>query len=177
MSVLPVPSAFETRSNATFDAIMWAFARPGMTRDLPEEGMAQIVEALIDRECAVHCANPELANVARAAGALMVAPDAADHIFVEDVPLALLDQLRCGSDLHPDDGATLIACADLSGGSRVRMTGPGVDGKIELLIGGLPADFWHRRARAMRYPMGFEILLVDGARILGVPRSTVVEVL
>ena len=29
----------------------------------------------------------------------------------------------------------------------------------------------------MRYPMGFEIFLVDGARILGVPRSTVVEVL
>lgn len=177
MGVYPVASAFEARSNAVFNAVMWALARPGLVRQLPETGMAQIVEALIDRECAVHCAPPDVAHLAERTGARLVAPDAADHVFVEDVPLALLDQLRCGSDLHPDDGATLVATADLSTGQRLRLTGPGVDGAVCLTVGGLASGVWHHRARIMRYPMGFEILLVDGARVLGIPRSTIVEVL
>lgn len=177
MSVHPVPSEFEARTNAAFDAIMWAFARPGLMRDLPEAGMSQIVEALIDRECSVHCQDPDLAEMARRTGAVMVAPEDADHVFVTDVPLSLLDQVRCGSDLHPDDGATLVAEADLSAGARLRLTGPGIAGDVIVTVGGLPGDFWPRRARAMRYPMGFEILLVDGQRLLGVPRSTTVEVL
>ena len=177
MSVVPVPSAFEARSNAAFKAILWSLARPGLVHEMPESGMAQIVEALIDRECAGHCTSPELAHLAHNTGALMVAPELADHVFADDVPVTLLDCLRRGSDLHPDDGATLIAHAELTKGARLRMTGPGIDGAVEVMIGGLPGGFWQRRAQVMRYPMGFEILLVDGARILGVPRSTVVEVL
>lgn len=177
MSVHPVPSEFEARSNAVFDAIMWALARPGRLRDLPEPGMSQIVEALIDRECAVHCADPDLARTARRTGAALVAPEAADHVFLADVQAPLLEQLRCGSDLHPEDGATLVAAADFSTGCRLRLTGPGVDGEEIVTVGGLPGDVWQRRARAMRYPMGFEIVLIDGARILGLPRSTRAEVL
>lgn len=177
MSVHPVPSVFEARCNAAFDAIMWAIARPGLVRELPEVGMGQIVEALIDRECAVHCAAPELADTVKRTGAQIVAPGAADHVFVQDLSSALLDQLLCGSDLHPDGGATLVAAADLSTGLRLRLNGPGVDGAAIVSVGGLPGGFWQWRARAMRYPMGFEILLIDGSRILGVPRSTMVEVL
>jgi alpha-D-ribose 1-methylphosphonate 5-triphosphate synthase subunit PhnH len=29
----------------------------------------------------------------------------------------------------------------------------------------------------MRYPMGFEVFLVDGDRVLGLPRTTAVEVI
>ena len=177
MSVHPVPSDFEARCNAAFEAVMWAMARPGLVRDLPTTGMAQLVEALIDRECAVYCAEPGLAELAEKTGALAVAPDRADHVFVDDIPDRLLTQLNCGTDLHPDDGATLIAKADFSNGPQLRLTGPGIDGHVILSVGGLPHDFWQHRTRALRYPMGFEILLVDGARVLGIPRSTIVEVL
>ena len=43
MSLHPVPSDFEARCNATFDAVMWALARPGVMRDLPQAGLAQVV--------------------------------------------------------------------------------------------------------------------------------------
>lgn len=177
MGMHPVPSAFEARSNAVFDAVMWALARPGHVRDLPDRGMEQIVEALIDRECRVFCDNDALGQVAQRAGAQMAEVDVADHLFVDVIAAGVPERVRCGSDLHPDEGATLVVRADLSAGQQVRLSGPGVDGAVQVRIGGLPVDFWFRRAQMARYPMGFEMLLVDGARVLGVPRSTIVEVL
>ena len=177
MSVHPVPSAFEARCNATFEAVMWALSRPGLSREMPGPGMAQIAEALIDRECAVHCADPALAERLAQLGARLVGLAEADHVFVESVTPELPMLLRQGSDLHPEDGVTLIAPAVLGEGPEIQLTGPGVDGAVRLPVGGLPAGFWQARKRAMRYPMGFELLLVDGARMLGVPRSTTVEAL
>lgn len=178
MSLHPIPSEFEARTNATFDALMWALSRPGLIRALPGAGQAQIVEALIDRECGVHCTDPDLAAVASRAGAEIVALAAADHVFAALQPdLALLQNLRCGSDLYPEDGATLVLPADLDQGAALRLTGPGIDGSVTVSVGGLPDGFWQMRARVMRYPMGFELFLIDGARVMGVPRSTHVEVL
>lgn len=59
----------------------------------------------------------------------------------------------------------------------VRLTGPGVNGAVELQLDGLPAGFWQERARLIRYPMGFDLLFLDGDRLIGLPRSTKVEVL
>lgn len=173
----PLPSVLETRCNAAFKAVMWALSRPGVVRDLPEPGMGQILEALIDRECAVHCADPMLADMAARRGAIAVAIEEADHVFVADIMEDLPGRLRRGSDLYPEDGATLIAPAILGHGSRLRLSGPGVNGDLVIAVGGILAGFWQCRTRETRYPTGFEILLIDGVRLLGVPRTTMVEVL
>lgn len=176
MSVHPVPSAFEARTNATYEALLWALSRPGLIRDLPEQGQAQIVQALIDRECAVSCSDPGIEAVAARAGAAIVGPDAADHAFVG--PLGsndILRDLRQGSDLYPDEGATLVCDAKIGTGDPLKFTGPGCDGAVKIAIGGLPHGFWAERAQVMRYPMGFELFLVDGAKVIGIPRSTKVE--
>ncbi|MFN3662209.1 phosphonate C-P lyase system protein PhnH [Yoonia sp.] len=178
MTAHPAPSDFEAQTNATYAALMWALSRPGLIHDLPEAGQAQIIAALIDRECKVHSADPALTDVALRAGAALVEFDAADHVFAASLPQAdVLRQLRCGSDLYPEEGATLVLNADLSVGTALRLTGPGIDGAVELSVGGLPDGFWSERARSMRYPMGFEIFLIDGSRVLGLPRSTKAEVL
>jgi len=178
MGAYPQPSKFEVRSNATYDALMWAMARPGLARHLPAPGQAMIVEALIDRECAVYCNTPELGDLAAKVGAALVAPEAADHLFVDELPDSrFLRRLRCGSELYPDEGATLVMNAGLDRGQAVRLTGPGVDVAIDVSISGLPADFWAMRAKIMRYPVGFELVLVEGDRVVGIPRSTAVEVI
>lgn len=178
MTLTPQPSAFETRSNATYEALIWALSRPGLLRTLPDAGQAPICEALIDRECSVHCAPSDLAEQAARAGAALVAFPQADHVFLPALPRAeALRDLRIGSDLYPEEGATLVLDATLGSGTRLRLTGPGVEGAVEVAVDGLPEGFWQERARVMRYPMGFELFLVDGARVLGVPRSTHVEVL
>lgn len=178
MTAHPIPSDFEAHTNTTYAALMWALSRPGLIHNLPEAGQAQIIAALIDRECKVHCADPDLRDHVIRTGAALVSLDAADHVFAKLLPQAnVLRHLRCGSDLYPENGATLVLNADLSVGPALRLTGPGIDGVVDLSVGGLPDGFWSERARSMRYPMGFEIFLIDGSRVLGLPRSTKAEVL
>ena len=177
MTAHPVPSDFDLRTNAAFEALMWALSRPGLVRELPGPGMEPIVEALIDRECVVHCADPALSALAERLGAAVAGLETADHVFLNEVTETLPDMVRLGSDLYPEDGATVVARADLETGRALRLTGPGIDGAVTVRVGGVPEAFWRARDRAMRYPMGFELFLVDGSRVLGVPRSTKVEVL
>lgn len=173
---IPQPSAFETRTNASFDALMWALSRPGLVRRLPEPGMAALVDALIDRECRVHAVADDVAAQAARAGAELVEVAAADHIFAGRLnDLTILDAVSLGSDLYPETGATLILPATIGTGHSLRLTGPGVDGQVIVQVDGLPPGFWARRRVAMRYPMGFELFLVDGDQVLGLPRSTEVE--
>ena len=157
MSV-PVPSPEETRCNAAFDALMWALSRPGLVRDLPDPGPAVIAETLLDRECAAFSAMGDLTSVIARTGAELVPLDKADHVFLgADLTEADIDSLRglrLGSDLHPEDGATLILPAQIGTGTRLRLSGPGVDGAINISLGGLPDVLWSLRAAMMRYPMG-----------------------
>jgi len=177
MSALPMPSAEERRANCAFDALLWSLSRPGLKRTLPSEGEALIVEALIDRECAVFCADTLLIPAILRTGAHIAELHQADHAFLGALentePLRAVSQ---GSDLYPDDGATVIVRARFGAGERLRFSGPGVDGFEELAVSGLPQGFWQVRAQTMRYPMGFDLFLLDGADVIGVPRSTTVEV-
>ncbi|MEM8630411.1 MAG: phosphonate C-P lyase system protein PhnH [Pseudomonadota bacterium] len=174
----PVPSAEDTRANATYDALLWALSRPGQIRELPDTGEQQIIDALLDRECRVYAADPRLIPAILRSGAEVAELEEADHVFLGPLTsLGALPQICRGSDLYPDDGATVILSADLTKAPRLRLTGPGVDGSLDVGIGGLPIGFWQDRRRLMRYPMGFELFVLDGNRIMGLPRSTNVGVL
>ena len=177
MTPHPAPSDFEARTNATYDALMWALSRPGLPRDLSTPGQIGLAEALLDRESNVHCAEPELAGFVARTGAALVAPEDADHLFFDTLPDAdVLQRISLGSDLYPETGATLVCNGTIGAGQALRLTGPGCNGAVEVQLSGLPEGLWQMRARVLRYPLGFELFVVDGARVLGVPRSTQVEV-
>lgn len=178
LTVAP-PNAVEARCNATFEALMWSMARPGEVRDMPEAGLAPIIETLVDLECSVFADAPVLQDLAARTGALMTNDmSRADHIFLAslDQPAARLASIACGDALYPDDGATLAAEVKHGQGHRVRLTGPGVEGSRELTLDVSP-EFWARRARLCIYPQGFDLLLVDRLSVVGIPRSTTVEVI
>lgn len=178
LSAVPIPDAFETRTNATFDALMWALARPGTVQDLPAPGMGGIAEALLDRECRVCCDDPDLADRIASFGAAQVALPLADHCFLAlDKGLDRLAQLAVGSALYPDAGATVVAEARIGAGQRLRLTGPGIETVAEIALDGIAPGFWPLRARLCRYPAGFDLFLVFGAEVIGLPRSTMIEVL
>lgn len=178
LTVAP-PDPLELRANATFEAMMWAMARPGESRELPEVGFDPIVGTLVDLECAVYADAPALRSRIAATGAF-VASDIgdADHVFLTclDNAEARLGALRCGSALYPDDGATLVAGVRQGIGQRVRLSGPGIDGTLDIALGISPS-FWAMRAMLCAYPEGFDMLLVDKRSVIGIPRSTLVEVL
>ncbi len=176
MLATPAPSPAETRDNAAFDALLWALSRPGLPHDLPEPGEGSIITALLDRECLVYSADPLLMPEIMRTGAEVADIEKADHVFLGTLassdPVA---DIAIGSDFYPDDGATVIIRASVGSGPAVRLTGPGVDGAVTLRLDGLPDGFWKALSARKRYPMGFDLFFVDGARVVGVPRSTTVE--
>jgi alpha-D-ribose 1-methylphosphonate 5-triphosphate synthase subunit PhnH len=178
LAAVPVPDAFETRTNATFEALMWALARPGTVQNLPAPGMAGIAETLIDRECRVYCDDPALAHRIASLGAAQVSLAQADHCFLAlDQGLDRLAQVAVGSALYPDAGATVVAEARFGQGQRLRLTGPGIETSADVALDGIAPGFWALRATLCRYPAGFDLFLTCGARVIGLPRSTAVEVL
>ncbi|WP_299373813.1 phosphonate C-P lyase system protein PhnH [uncultured Tateyamaria sp.] len=178
MLATPAPSSSETRDNTAFDALLWALSRPGLPRSLPEPGEASIIAALLDRECRVHSADPLLMPEIMRTGAELTDIEHADHVFLGTMAgIEPLVQIATGSDFYPDDGATIIIRARLGTGQTLRLTGPGVDGSVTVQVDGLPDGFWAARMSHMRYPMGFELFLLDEDQVIGVPRSTTVEVL
>ena len=138
----PSPSPAELRSNAAFEALLWALSRPGQLRAL--EGEGAIVEALIDRECTVYATDPAVARGAERLGAARVGAGEADYVFAGALPSsARLGELKQGSDLHPEGGATLILAAGFTAGEQLRLTGPGADGALSSPLAACPQASGH----------------------------------
>ncbi len=176
-----LPTLDDTRTNATFEELMWALSRPGELRELPTEGFWPLAESLLDRECSFHVTHdPSLDLKIAATGARRLPLAEADYVFAaigSSEAVAALSTLRVGSLLYPDDAATLLAPARFGSGQRLRLTGPGIKDSVTLEVEGIDPAFWQMRAKAIRYPLGWDLYLADGRRLLGIPRSTEIEVL
>ena len=172
----PTPTIDETQANQTFDALLLALSRPGKITQLPSSGEAVIVNALLDRECQAFTGDPLLMPMIMRTGAKISEITDADHVFFgEHIGLEKLRQIACGSDLYPDDGSTVVLRGKIGQGAMVELTGPGVAGKERVQINGLPKGFWDVRRNLIRYPMGFELFILDETSVIGIPRSTAIE--
>ncbi len=175
----PLPDAAEARDNATFAAILAALSRPGTVHRMPEPGPAPLVEALLDRECRAWADTAPVEAMIRDSGATVVPFELAGHLFLKldtDAALARLARAAVGDPLYPDEGATVVVPARIGEGPELRLSGPGVDGTARLRAGGLHPGLWPLRAGLCRYPLGIEMIFLDGDRIAAIPRSTTVEV-
>lgn len=84
--------------------------------------------------------------------------------------------------LYPDQAATLfVGCAlgNAEAGESptiLKLTGPGIQGERYFRVSGLPAEFWALRERAARFPLGWDVFLVDATgKVIGLPRSTRID--
>lgn len=181
MTFALLPTAADSRTNASFEEMMWALSRPGLIRTLPASGSEVMAESLLDRECSFHVADDaDLEEALKHSGARAVSMNEADYVFAavdtED-KVAALSTLRVGTLTYPDAAATLLAPARFGFGRCLRLTGAGIKGSTTIALDGIDPSFWPARARAIRYPLGWDLYLVDDDRIIGIPRSTMIEVL
>lgn len=88
------------------------------------------------------------------------------------------DSFAIGTPDYPDRSTTIIVQVDnLKEGGPVALTGPGIQTEHRIQVDGVDAGFWSaRQQNAQLYPLGTDIVLVSGARILCLPRTTRVEI-
>jgi alpha-D-ribose 1-methylphosphonate 5-triphosphate synthase subunit PhnH len=182
---MPQPTPFEAKTNASFEAVMWAFSYPGRLHNLPlephENAFARIADSLLDAETRAHSSEANFEHHLRATGAKIKPLHQAEYVFLPDgfsighVDVVALEVAQIGSMLVPEAAAMLILAATIGAGLRLRLSGPGVPDSLEVNLD-LPLEFLMLRERVLAYPIGWDVLLVDGPSIVGLPRTTRIEV-
>ncbi|NDO81798.1 phosphonate C-P lyase system protein PhnH [Citrobacter sp. NCU1] len=88
-----------------------------------------------------------------------------------------LNVLSAGSAVAPETSATLIVqVASLSGGRMLRLTGAGI-AEERMIAPQLPDCLIHELTeRPHPFPLGVDLILTCGDRLLAIPRTTHVEV-
>jgi len=178
------------QSQGAFRALLAALSEPGLACDLgdaivPPAGLeaatAVALLTLADYETPIwlpaalrdgpagawlrfHCGAALVDDPARAAFAVI------DGAATEP----RLAAFNAGDDQFPDRSTTaLIQCAGFEGGEAVTLEGPGIPSRRSIAPTGLRPGFWAEvEANAALYPLGVDLLLVHGAQVLGLPRST-----
>lgn len=172
----------------TFRAVLDALSRPGTVSQLPPSPMwtpAVLLPmlALADLGTGVHVLHddPRWAEVVRVVTDAPQVPIERARLVAAANPVdaAVLTELSRGSSAAPENGA--LACLEVSevdaSGQAWRLSGPGVPGELVVAPEGVPDGVLRARAQAVAaYPAGIDVLLVapDG-RMLGLPRTTIVE--
>jgi alpha-D-ribose 1-methylphosphonate 5-triphosphate synthase subunit PhnH len=176
----PIYTADEARDRETFLALMWSLSYPGRIQALPGaantyDSFVHIGQALLDLESSFYTPDAALASALGATGARALPPtDAAYHFYpaLTDAALESVAQARAGTMLRPDESATLFIGCAFASGTAFRLSGPGIQAHHDIRLGGIPARFWSLRARAPRYPLGWDVCFVDHGSVISLPRTT-----
>jgi alpha-D-ribose 1-methylphosphonate 5-triphosphate synthase subunit PhnH len=171
----------ERQQHAAFTALMWALSRPGRPQRLPTSGLSAFVligATLVDLETGYYTPDAELATALAHTGGRALPPSQAPYQLyphLDPAGLAALAAAPAGTHLDPDLGATLVLGCTLGAGQTLTLVGPGIAGTFTLRVDGLPTGLW-RLHKALDYPRGWDLLLVSGDQVVGLPRTTAVEV-
>lgn len=178
-------------SQAVFSAIMNVFARPGTVADLGCRATAPAPLAPASAACLAALADFDtpvwldtVLGDAPGLGAwisfqtgspLTNKPDDASFAILADGAALLdLERFAIGTPSYPDRSATLIVQLEaLEGGAPLVLSGPGIETTSTLAPRGLPQGFaalWAKNNAL--FPLGIDLLLVDGSRVLALPRTT-----
>ncbi|MDR5838234.1 MULTISPECIES: phosphonate C-P lyase system protein PhnH [unclassified Caballeronia] len=104
---------------------------------------------------------------------------AAAFAYIDDARnMPSLDAFSHGDPETPETSATLfIRVPSLTEGEPLVWSGPGIAQTRTVGIAGLPPGFWRERAAlAALFPCGIDCCFVAGGSLIGLPRTTHVEV-
>ena len=177
---------------AIFRALLTAMASPGRLQEVPEtvEGPAPLTPAaagialamfdlatpvwlapVVDSAAvrgflAFHCRCPIANDPAAAAFAIVDGDSAGD-----------LAKFAPGTPEYPDRSTTVIIQVDgIAEAPGARLRGPGIKDHHDLRVTGVDDRFWAAQAaNAKRFPLGVDVVLAHGHRLVALPRTTKVE--
>lgn len=178
-------------AQAAFRAVLDATARPGkivattqpLTPPAPlAPGAAAIALTLCDHDTPVWLdaqltAVPAVTEWLRFHTGARIADDAANAAFAfvaDATALPPLDRFNPGTLEYPDRSTTIVLQVEsFAAGRGLVLSGPGISGQHAVRVTGLPADMPERLAANRRlFPRGVDLLLVCGADVMALPRTT-----
>ncbi|MCP3715718.1 phosphonate C-P lyase system protein PhnH [Paraburkholderia sp. CNPSo 3281] len=185
-------------TQTVFRTLLDALARPGtigvVETPLPaataadaspaRAGLAAFASllALADYATPVWLAQPDaaLAAALRFHAGAPLAQQACEAAFAyvhDAAALPPLDAFASGTPESPEQSATVFVRVDsLAGGAPLTLRGPGIETTCCIAPVGPPERFWRERAAlAPHLPCGIDFYLVCGDRLMGLPRTTLVE--
>ena len=176
----PTFTETEEQTHRTFLTMMWALSHPGRLFELsPGTGsvynMTLAAQTLLDLETSFYTPDIELAEALSRTTAVSATPDKAFYHFYPSVvktDLEMIAEARVGEMMYPDRGATLVLGCRLGTGDTFTFAGPGIQGETAVKIAFLPPEFWELREQNINYPLGWDVFLIDGNRVIGIPRTT-----
>ncbi|WP_199635645.1 phosphonate C-P lyase system protein PhnH [Serratia sp. PAMC26656] len=180
------------QSQHAFRLILKALSEPGYTVTLqgcPVWGALNAASTaalltLADQEtpiqlCEAFKSEQVLTNIRFHSGAPLAAQPEEVCFALFDTQLQAADLLTLphGSEISPEFGATVIVQLNgLEQGTPLRLTGPGIERQRQVSPQLPPALLDFLINRPLRFPLGLDILLTCGDRLLALPRTTRVEV-
>ena len=173
----------EEASRKPFLALLQATSLPGSIHQLSQasypENFIAIAEALIDLETTFFSPDPEISQALERTGARAVDVSEAEYQLwptLRQDDLEVIKTASVGTMVYPDSSASLYLGCQLEQGLPLLLTGPGIDGEIEIQVAGVPESFWIVRNELTSYPLGWDVFLVHDGQVLAIPRSTEVNI-
>jgi alpha-D-ribose 1-methylphosphonate 5-triphosphate synthase subunit PhnH len=148
-----------------FRAALLALAYPGWPVPVTGANDHEIARALIEASW------PDSTNVS-------TEPESADVLLVEGPSSdgRLLKAPR-GTEELPEEGATAIYIVHQPTSTEVRLSGPGIDGMSTVVLPLTAQELADRAVCCAHRPLGVDLLMITGGTVIGLPRSTRVEVI
>jgi alpha-D-ribose 1-methylphosphonate 5-triphosphate synthase subunit PhnH len=197
MTFAELPAGFADKvlsAQSAFRSVMSAMARPGSVQPIavsvgaPDgmmRGTAAVALTLFDHDTPIWLdgAMAATSEVARwlkfhTSGPVVGDASIASFALIGDAKnLPALDRFAFGSNEYPDRSTTLIVQVEsLSQGAAYELRGPGIDDTAILQATIQPRDLFARLAiNAALFPRGIDVVLVDDASIVAIPRTTRIE--
>lgn len=169
-----------------FNSLMQTLARPGLLSQWsawiePNPVHLAVLATLLDGEVSLadvnSLLNPSYWPLLQAQSATI---ELADYILCDaskPVPFAP----KLGTLASPDFAATLIlkvgSLSSEQGDICLALTGPGVNGQTHVYVSGID-QFWlaKRNEWCSTFPLGVDCIFVDDSQIMGLPRTTKLEI-
>ena len=176
-----MPDAQQTHFRLLLDAM----ARPGKCHTLttvPEDGptVLAVMATLLDAEVSLADPHALLRSddwpMLQAASALV---EQADYVVCDGSRTPNFTP-KLGTLPSPEQSATLILVVDElgQGDTQLRLAGPGIADTESLLIKGMDKQWLEMREDwTCAFPLGVDLILVDGKQLVALPRTTKVEIL
>ena len=173
----------EKINRKNFRSCLSALSQPGSIYPLQplfDSALLAMASVLLYTEVGYHYdGEQDFQMVAALTGAKTQPVALADYLFFDAPNTAALKEAKTGTAENPESSANLLfQCEDVSNGLPVHLSGPGIDGSLQTRLP-VGTDFIaFLQDINSEFPTGLDVFFIDtGNRILGLPRTTGIEVL